>query len=319
MLLLTTLTLTGPARAQAPPPMVNGELTSEHPQVGALVVLSGQGGGSFCSGTLIHPEWVLTAGHCVIPAEDYDNAGARVLFYMAPNVYVQEDVVGYADADEFYVHPTYKGESSIGSAWDLGLLHLETPITAVPPMPLNTDDMTDWVGEIITFLGYGVTSDNGSGSGIKRKTNIPIRPETNDVVIYAYDPVQNLCSGDSGGGGLRQDDATGAWEIVGVNSFVFAVQSSNSLCVGGGSGSARIDTAMEWIEGYVPLDEVSFGAPALDVDDPMYIDTGDPSDPYDNDMVAEEPGLFGCSQVPGGSSLWVVAMAMGGLLLRRRD
>ena len=51
----------------------------------------------------------------------------------------------------------------------------------------------------------------------------------------------------------------------------------------------------------------------------MYMDTGDPLNPYDNNLSTEEPGLFGCSQVPGGGSLWIAALAVGGLLLRRRD
>ena len=48
-----------------------GELDTEHPFVGAMVVdYPGIGPYQVCSGTLIHPRVVLTAGHCTVDWED---------------------------------------------------------------------------------------------------------------------------------------------------------------------------------------------------------------------------------------------------------
>ena len=50
--------------AFATPPIVNGEETDEWPSVGMLAACQGQNCGVFCSATLIHEEWILTAAHC---------------------------------------------------------------------------------------------------------------------------------------------------------------------------------------------------------------------------------------------------------------
>ncbi len=155
---------------------------SDSPLAGSEFVAKLEHGGSAtCSGSLIHPRLVLTAGHCV---QATDAASA-----CNPNVAPVRDwrqlrvVVGQQSAvpagNGLLRHPGYypcevwppAGYRNISVvANDLALIVLDAPITGVKPGRLATSAPA--VGDRLTIVGYGVTENDRERDspdwGIKR-------------------------------------------------------------------------------------------------------------------------------------------------------
>jgi secreted trypsin-like serine protease len=293
------------AFAQEPaPPIVNGSTTSAFIQVGVIMAYyEGQGGAPFCSGTLIHEKWVATAGHCIEAVEDYANAGYDIYFAVGTSL-SEDDIEDYDLAVNWVEHPDYSSSQS-GISADIGLLELETGFPDIDPMALNDipPDET-WYGELLDYVGWGVTSDNSQDSGVKRTAQIPYQ-ESDETFIYSYDSQTNLCSGDSGGAALL--DTEDGYVLVGVNSFVFPVQDS-SPCVGGASGATRIDVYLDWIDTYLPEPE------------PIIEETEEECEQdEDGDCIEESKGLFGCSSVNVDTPLWLSLLGLAFFVRRRTD
>jgi hypothetical protein len=188
-------------------PIVNGTIDTGDPAVVSLTYLRA----SFCSGTLVAPEVVVTAAHCIdpeitggIPPEDMD-------------VFFGTDV--QAGGTEIHVihgemHPDW---NRAALAHDIACLRLAGPAT-VEPAKMNRSAMTDGdVGKLVRIVGFGVTSPTPPGmSGTKRQALSMILGVDATTFTYGDTPGQT-CFGDSGGPGFMTL-GDGTEYLVGVTS-----------------------------------------------------------------------------------------------------
>lgn len=309
----------GPATPPADP-IVNGEEESGWPQTVAL----GAANFSACTGSVIAPRVVLTAGHCGadFPVELLVEFGEAIF---GPDVGNATHRVGLAD---FALHPKYEplitdafGNQTL-PAYDIALLELEED-APVDPIWINLDPIRARdVGEQVVSVGFGITSAAGAGSGVKRSAKLNV-DDYDDMFLLSYNASNpnnaNICSGDSGGPQYHKNAETGEWEQWAVHSW------GDSNCVFN-SGSTRTDVAAEFILGFVERVHGTADFCALTgrygdgvCDDRCDVVDPDCLAPGPDALAAGSPAGFdggGCDHAGGSpSALWALAPL---LVARRR-
>lgn len=203
---------------RAAPRVVNGVLAQDRPSTGALLSASGNNYSLSCSGTLIGCETFLTAAHCVCTGSTAATCGTPAPGQHA--VYLQDvGIVGVAAID---VDPTY----DFGERGDVAVLTLATPVTGVPPTPINTT-MRPPLGTPVEMAGFGLTRGGANDTGMLRRghaqTSMCTAADGDYHVCWSFtDPLgpsgddSNTCNGDSGGP-LFADLGAGT-AVVGITS-----------------------------------------------------------------------------------------------------
>lgn len=267
---LTLSALLAPSALAGPPvPVVNGEETSGHSAVGALVVCDGNDCAAFCSGTLVASHWVLTAGHCV-EAMLYDYGVVEVQFALGSDVRRPDGREALAPAAQGQIHPRYHEDLE----HDIGLVRLGTGLDGFETQEVVAGPPSEsWLGEELRYVGFGVTAEDAEDNGVKRQADIAL-DGWDDQWLFAYDPEEeaNLCWGDSGGAALLPLE-DGGYAQVGVQSWVY--DDDDTPCVGGSSGAARVDAHLAWIGQQVDVVEVEIEEPSDETEDDENEDEGE--------------------------------------------
>jgi len=228
----------GPSRAQpasaaasaARPEIVGGRVVTEtrfrtlYPWMVALLY-SGAGWRQVCGATLIGPEWLLTAAHCVTGtgADDWQGlVGSRWLSRGGERF----------GAAEIVIHPDYNRRTEDS---DIALIRLERPVAGaatVAPATLAESDLYARAGSRGTVLGWGATQSGGRGTVALHEAQVPVvglatcrrlharRGRITDNMLCAgfREGGVDTCQGDSGGPFVVRGDG-GRWLQVGVTSF----------------------------------------------------------------------------------------------------
>jgi hypothetical protein len=225
---------------EGPSLIVNGSVVSAAdfnetwPFAAALGYIKDGQGFVNCSGSVVAQRWVLTAAHCL---NDFDT---RISHGFSLVVAVGSPDVSQARLIPVVRYHIVDGYDVVRFSNDLALLELEAD-AGVQAAPLPQADVVR--DEWLDVAGWGITSAGGTSDGRLSHTRLQVIDlGIGTSVFYAYDPVSNVCTGDSGGPALNQ-----MGQLVGVHAFVFQIHGPVPCSLGTGSGHTAVFRFLDWI------------------------------------------------------------------------
>jgi trypsin len=193
-------------------------------------------GAEGCTGTLIAPDWVLSAGHCgSITGALTGGALGLPIGWPSGAVKVtlgttKADGTGgqTTSVDRIELSPRYVATNGN----DIALLHLAQAATQTPVQIAGAGAAALWQpGTVETIAGFGTTSDGGPLPATMQVAQVPIVSDAACAAAYpsSFESGTQICAGypqggtDScagdSGGPLFGHDAGGALKLVGATSY----------------------------------------------------------------------------------------------------
>lgn len=246
----------------SPQSIIGGEMAEpgEHPAAGFLWMLSDSGLVSGCSASLIAPDVVLTAAHCV---EDLGPITVTLAFtnavtaidaftrFSPPFELRPETRVGR----DFVAHPDFGFSSAIGGGLarvnDIALVFLDAAFTDVLPARLPPGPEFMDLETPVTIVGYGLREPNQQ-IGIREAKQFTAETRITELGPWEMrvgrtSPdapfIPQKCHGDSGGPSFVSVPGEAPY-VVGVTSRAY---DPGDNCASGGVDT-RVEAYLSWIE-----------------------------------------------------------------------
>jgi secreted trypsin-like serine protease len=154
--------------------------------------------GTFCTGTAIARDLVLTAGHCIEPDSTY-----KVVEFDAGR---QPQLLDVRDTAR---HPQFNMQTLLAhrATADVALMKMSRPLPAdVIPATLGNGAAAPQVNDTLTVMGYGVAiRGDGKSGGTLRAARLSVTGKPGNLQIRLVDPLtggaragMGACTGDSG-------------------------------------------------------------------------------------------------------------------------
>jgi secreted trypsin-like serine protease len=195
--------------------------------------------GTFCTGTALAPDLMLTAAHCVLPGADYklvefDAAGQPV----------------FRDVATIRRHPQFDLAALLAhrATADVALVKLATPLPAATPAVLGNGRAA--AGDRLVVVGAGVAvRGDGRTSGTARLATLVATGRPGNLQVRLVDPATNgasaglgACTGDSGAP-VFQD--VGGRRLFGIVSW--STGPNGSAGCGGLTGVTPLSLYRGWL------------------------------------------------------------------------
>ncbi len=239
----------------------------------AHVSYAGKAEGFECSGTVVAPRLVLTAGHCAVAESGrvLDPSRYRVVTGLADLKLLTPEHV--STVAQVLVDPSYEPSKNLN---DAALLVLSAPVAAPPiGLPAAGDEALSAAGTLVAIVGWGLTSGSStkaptvlrSGEAViqdgaycrsKAKKVTPFYSAASQFCVISPPKFEvGACHGDSGGPAVAVR-ANGVPVQVGIVSMVGPECKTNIPGV-----EARADQAAPWISSWIAAIEAGAPAPPI--------------------------------------------------------
>jgi trypsin len=207
-----------PAIAQSPAPAIIGGVSAAAGSAPyAAFVQNTPGGGLVtytCTGSLVAPQYVLTAGHCAFDESGAPLAASDYLISIGISDVGMVPIQTGLHVTAIHVYPTFDPDTLQG---DAALLTLATPqpLTSVIPLATSANAALYAAGQPVTIMGWGVTSNdpNAGASEFLQSGTVAVQANSTcyansgvlsfhpgfDMCVAAPGFAPSTCHGDSGG------------------------------------------------------------------------------------------------------------------------